>query len=156
MTRFEREDWQVSGSSALRLFDTAIGCLGVCICYEVQFPLLARGLVEAGAELILVPLVTETLHGYWRVRTGARARALESQCYVVHAPVVGEAPWSPEVDVNRGADALYGPPDKGFPPDGGVAIGELDRPGWTHAELDLDLAAAVRADGMVLNHRHWP
>jgi predicted amidohydrolase len=90
------------------------------------------------------------------VRTGAQARALENQCYVVHAPVVGEAPWSPAVDVNRGAAAVYGPPDKGFPPDGVVAIGELDRPGWVHAELDLDLLAAVRADGMVLNHRHWP
>ncbi|MGD9511568.1 MAG: carbon-nitrogen hydrolase family protein [Geminicoccaceae bacterium] len=156
MTRFEREEWGVSGGSGLRLFDTAFGRLGVCICYDVQFPLLARGLVEAGAELILVPSVTETLHGYWRVRTGAQARALENQCYVVHAPVVGEAPWSPAVDVNRGAAAAYGPPDKGFPPDGIVTIGELDRPGWIHAELDLDLVATVRADGMVLNHRHWP
>lgn len=156
MTRFEREGWGVSGAETLRLFETGFGRLGVCICYDVQFPLLARGLVEAGAELILVPSVTETLHGYWRVRTGAQARALENQCHVVHAPVVGEAPWSPAVDVNRGAAAVYGPPDRGFPPDGVVAIGELDRPGWIHAELDLDLAAAVRADGMVLNHRHWP
>jgi len=156
MTRFEREEWGVSGASQLRLFDTAFGRLGVCICYDVQFPLLARTLVEAGAELILAPSVTETLHGYWRVRTGAQARALENQCYVVHAPVVGEAPWSPAVDVNRGAAAIFGPPDKGFPPDGIVSIGELDRPGWVYAELDLDLLAAIRADGMVLNHRHWP
>ena len=156
MTRFEREDWGVSGGATLRLFDTALGRLGVCICYDVQFPLLARALVEAGAELILAPSVTETLHGYWRVRTGAQARALENQCYVVHAPVVGEAPWSPAVDVNRGAAAVYGPPDKGFPPDGVVAIGELDRPRWVHAELDLDFLAAVRTDGMVLNHHHWP
>ena len=156
MTRFEREDWGVSGGSTLRLFDTAFGRLGICICYDVEFPLLARSLAEAGAELILAPSVTETLHGYWRVRVGAQARALENQCYVVHAPVVGEAPWSPAVDVSRGAAAVYGPPDQGFPADGVVAIGELDRPCWVHAELDLDLVARVRADGMVLNHRHWP
>jgi predicted amidohydrolase len=156
MTRFEREDWGVSGASTLRLFDTAFGRLGVCICYDVEFPLLARTLAEAGAELILAPSVTETLHGYWRVRVGAQARALENQCYVVHAPVVGEARWSPAVDVSRGAAAVYGPPDQGFPADGVVAIGELDRPGWVHAEIDLDLVARVRAEGMVLNHRHWP
>ena len=156
MTRFEREDWGVSGASTLRLFDTGFGRLGVCICYDVEFPLLARALAEAGAELILAPSVTETLHGYWRVRIGAQARALENQCYVVHAPVVGEALWSPAVDVSRGAAAVYGPPDQGFPPDGMVALGELDRPGWVHAEIDLDLVARVRADGMVLNHRHWP
>jgi predicted amidohydrolase len=156
MTRFERDDWGVSGGSTLRLFDTAFGRLGICICYDVEFPLLARSLAEAGAELILAPSVTETLHGYWRVRVGAQARALENQCYVVHAPVVGEAPWSPAVDVNRGAAAVYGPPDQGFPADGVVALGELDQPCWVHAEIDLDLVARVRADGMVLNHRHWP
>ena len=156
MTRFEREDWGVSGAATLRLFDTEFGRLGVCICYDVEFPLLARTLAEAGAELILAPSVTETLHGYWRVRVGAQARALENQCYVVHAPVVGEALWSPAVDVSRGAAAVYGPPDQGFPADGVVAIGALDRPGWVHAEIDLDLVARVRAEGMVLNHRHWP
>jgi predicted amidohydrolase len=156
MTRFERESWSIQGGAQLRLFDTALGRLGVCICYDVEFPLLARSLAEAGAELILVPSVTETLHGYWRVRVGAQARALENQCFVVHAPVVGEAAWSPAVDISRGAAAVYGPPDQGFPPDGVVALGELDRPCWVHAEIDLDLVAAVRADGMVLNHRHWP
>jgi len=156
MTRFERETWGISGGRELRLFDTALGRLGVCICYDVEFPLLARTLVEAGAELILVPSVTETLRGYWRVRIGAQARALENQCLVVHAPLVGEALWSPAVDVSRGAAGVYGPPDLGFPEDGVVALGELDRPCWLHAEIDLDLIPTVRAEGTVLNHRHWP
>lgn len=156
MTRFERESWGVAGGQELILFDTPLGRLGICICYDVEFPLLARSLVEAGAELLLAPSCTETLHGYWRVRVGAQARALENQCLVVHAPTVGEAAWSPAVDVNRGAAAVYGPPDVGFPADGVVALGELDRPVWVYAELDLDAVAQVRGDGMVLNHRHWP
>ena len=155
MTRFERESWGVSGASELRLFDTELGRLGVCICYDVEFPLLARALVEAGAELILAPSCTETLRGYWRVRIGAQARALESQCLVVHAPTVGAAPWSPAVDLNRGAAGVYGPPDLGFPEDGVLALGELDRPSWVYADLDLDLIPTVRAEGAVLNHRHW-
>jgi predicted amidohydrolase len=156
MTRFEREAWGVSGAAALRVLDTALGKLGVCICYDVEFPLLARALVEAGAELILAPSCTETLRGYWRVRVGAQARALESQCLVVQAPTVGEAAWSPAVDVNRGAAGVYGPPDLGFPEDGVVALGELDRPGWVYAEIDLERVARVREEGAVLNHRHWP
>ena len=156
MTCFERDPWGVSGGSELRLFDTAFGRLGVCICYDVEFPLLARRLAEAGAELILAPSCTETLRGYWRVRVGGQARALENQCLVVHSPTVGEAPWSPAVDANRGAAGVYAPPDLGFPEDGVLALGELDRPGWVHADLDLDAVARVRAEGTVRNHRHWP
>ena len=156
MTRFEREAWGVSGASELRLFETSLGRLGVCICYDVEFPLLARAQVEAGAELILAPSCTETLRGYWRVRVGSQARALENQCLVVQSPTVGDAPWSPAVDANRGAAGIYGPPDLGFPDDGVLAMGRLDAPTWLHAEIDLDRIAEVRAQGMVANHRDWP
>lgn len=156
MTRFEREQWGVSGAPELKVFETALGRIGVCICYDVEFPLLARAQVEAGAELILAPSCTETLRGYWRVRVGAQARALENQCVVVQSPTVGEAPWSPAVDMNRGAAGVYGPPDLGFPDDGVLAAGRLDAPEWLLAEIDLDRVAEVRAQGAVLNHRHWP
>ena len=62
------------------------------ICYDIEFPLLSRALAEAGAEIILAPSNTETEWGYWRVRTGAVARALENQVYTVHSPVVGASP----------------------------------------------------------------
>ena len=82
MTRFEREQWFVSaGAEGLSLFETALGKIAVLICYDSEFPLLARAAVEAGAEVLLVPSCTDSLHGYWRVRLGAQARALESQCY---------------------------------------------------------------------------
>jgi len=28
-------------------------------------------------------------------------------------------------------------------------------PGWTYAQADLQQVEQVRADGVVLNHRHW-
>ncbi len=155
MTRFEREEWHVSPSPTLRLFDTALGRIGVNICYDSEFPLLARAQVEAGMELLLVPSCTDSEHGYWRVRIGAQARALEGQCYAVHSPTVGEAPWSPAVDVNRGAAAIYGPPDRGMPASGVLAVGEMDAPQWVFAAVDLDRVAGLRADGGVLNSRHW-
>jgi predicted amidohydrolase len=156
MTRFEREQWQVSGAAGLTLFDTALGRIGVQICYDGEFPLPARALAEAGAQLLLLPSCTDTAAGYHRVRLAAQARALENQCYTVLAPLVGEAPWSPAVDLNIGAAGIYGPPDRGFPDDGVVAQGRLNQPGWVYGEIDLQKVACVREQGQVLNHRHWP
>jgi predicted amidohydrolase len=156
MTRFEREEWGIVGGDALSVFDTALGRIGVCICYDSEFPLIARALVEAGAEILLVPSCTDSLHGYHRVRIGSQARALEGQCYAVQAPTVGTARWSPAVDVNRGAAAIHGPPDRGFPDDGVIAQGALDQPGWVFADVDLALVGGLRSDGGVLNVAHWP
>ena len=46
---------------------------------------------------------TDSLRGYWRVRIGATARALENQCVVVHAVTVGEADWLPPAARSTGA-----------------------------------------------------
>ncbi len=155
MTRFEREEWDIAPGKALNLFDTALGKLAVVICYDSEFPLLARAAVEAGAEVLLVPSCTDTMHGYWRVRIGAQARALEGQCFAVQSPTVGEAAWSPAVDVNRGAAGVYGPPDRGMPEDGVLALGSEGVPGWTFAEIDTVGIADLRVDGGVLNALHW-
>lgn len=155
MTRFERESWNVTRGDGLRVFRTALGTLAINICYDCEFPLLARAQCQAGATLLLVPSCTDTLAGYHRVRVGAQARALENQCAVLQAPLVGTAPWSAAIDVNTGAAALYGPPDRGFPDDGVIAIGRLDAPQWLYADLEADAVARVRAEGQVLNHRHW-
>lgn len=156
MTRFEREQWFVSaGAEGLALFETALGRIAVLICYDSEFPLLARAVVDAGAEVLLVPSCTDSLHGYWRVRLGAQARALEGQCYAVQSPTVGIADWSPAVDVNRGAAGLYGPPDRGMPEDGVIAIGTEGESAWVFGEVDLARVAELRADGGVLNARDW-
>lgn len=155
MTRFEREQWHVSAGGPLRLFETDLGRIGVTICYDSEFPLLGRALAEAGCDVLLVPSCTDSERGYWRVRLGAQARALEGQMVTVQAPTVGQAAWSPAVDVNRGAAGLFGPPDRGFPADGVIALGGMDQAGWTYGEADLGAVRAARADGEVLNLRHW-
>lgn len=156
MTRFERETWRIDPGQALSLFETPLGRIGIVICYDAEFPLIARALIEAGAEILLVPSATEALAGYWRVRIAAMARALEGQCVVAQAPLVGSAAWSPAVDVSRGAAAIYGPPDVGFPETGVLAEGALDAPGWVVADVDRAAIARVRRDGQVLNRAHWP
>lgn len=156
MTRFEREEWHVAAGQGLRVHDLGGVGVGILICYDAEFPLLGRALVEAGAEVILVPSCTDTVAGWTRVRVGAMARALEGQCVTVQAPTVGDCPWSPAIDVNRGAAAVYGPPDRGFPETGVLAQGAMDAPGWVLADVDPAAIRAVRADGAVLNMTHWP
>ncbi|HEX2898643.1 MAG TPA: carbon-nitrogen hydrolase family protein, partial [Bacteroidia bacterium] len=154
MTRFEGEDWGISSSEkVLTLFQADWGSFGVQICYDVEFPLGSAGLCAAGAELIVVPSCTETIRGATRVHVGARARALENQCYTVVAQTVGEAPWSPVVDINFGYGAVYSPPDAGLPEEGIVALHPRNTAGWLDCRLDLGLLADVRRDGQVLNFR---
>lgn len=153
MTRFEREQWRIAPGEPLNVIETTLGRIGILICYDSEFPLLGRALSEC--DLILVPSCTDALAGYWRVRIGAMARALEQQCVTVMASTVGDAPWSPAVDENVGAGGIFGPPDKGFPSTGVLAEGPLNKPQWTFADVDTSLIAKVRQDGGVLNHRHW-
>ncbi|NVO54284.1 carbon-nitrogen hydrolase family protein [Rhodobacteraceae bacterium B1Z28] len=153
MTRFERESWDIAPGGPLKLFDTALGKIGVLICYDSEFPLLGRALREA--DLILMPSCTEALSGYWRVRIGAMSRALENQCVTVMASLVGANEWSEAVDMNTGTGGVFGPPDVGFPPTGVLSEGVLNQPGWTYAQVDPSVIANVRADGHVLNRSHW-
>ena len=153
--RFEREEWLVAPGAATRVFETSLGRIGILIGYDAEFPLLARAMVEAGAEVLLLPSATDTLRGYWRVRSAAQARALEGQCVVVQAAMIGEARWLGAVTRSTGAAAIYGPPDKGFPEDGVIATGKIDAPGWVHGEIELDAVRHVRTDGAVLTYRDW-
>jgi len=156
MTRFECEEWDVIANPGLRLFETDLGRLGILICYDSEFPLLGRSLAEAGAEIILVPSCTDTIAGFNRVRIGSMARALESQCVVVHAVTVGAAAWCPPVDENHGSASIYAPPDGFWPENGIITTGILDEPGWIKAEINRQTIAQSRQEGHVLPYRDWP
>jgi predicted amidohydrolase len=155
MTRFERETWGITGASSGSVFETTLGKIGVALCYDSEFPLLVRRLVECGAWLVLVPSCTDTLAGYHRVRVACQARALENQCYVVQAVTVGTAPWSIALDENRGAAGVFAPPDHGLPDDGVVALGQIDNPGWVYADLTAAAIETARRAGQVFGHRDW-
>lgn len=154
MTRFETEEWFIDpGLPQLTVFETDWGAFGIQTCYDVEFPLGSALLCRHGAQLILAPSCTETLRGATRVHVGARARALENQCYVAVSQVVGEAPWSLAVDINYGYTAVYSTPDTGFPETGVLAMAEPQQAGWLLQTLDLSALHHVRANGAVLNAR---
>lgn len=156
MTPWERDWLGMVPGAPMTVAETALGQLGILVCYDSEFPLLARALVEAGAEVLLVPACTDGLAGHTRVSVGARARALENQCFAVHAPTLGTGiDWCPVIDENHGAAAVYGPPDPLTGAAGIVAEGTFDAPGWVAADLDLAAAREARMRGETRNHAHW-
>jgi predicted amidohydrolase len=54
-TRFETEDWLVSSRSKLKIFDTDFGKVAITICYDVEFPEIARAAAKNGAQILIVP-----------------------------------------------------------------------------------------------------
>lgn len=153
MTRFELEEWDVVSSfPRLCVFEADWGRFGIQICYDVEFPVGAALLAEAGMEILLAPSCTETVRGSTRVHVGARARALEQQCYVVVSPLVGAASWSPAVDVNYGFAGFYSTPDRFFPEEGILNQGMPNDPGLFGHVLDLELIEKVRREGQTLNY----
>ncbi len=154
MTPFEW-DWGISPGSPLRVFDTKLGLIGVAICYDSEFPLLVRAMAEAGAEVVLVPSCTERISGYHRVRTGARARALENQIATVVSPTVGDALWSPAVDHNTGAAGIYVPSEPSISDDGILAEGKLNEARWVTASVDLKRLRHLRSEGEMRNYIDW-
>lgn len=154
MTRFEDEEWQVqAGEPTIKIFDTGFVKFAISTCFDVEFSFPALTASHAGAQIILAPSCTETVKGAHRVHLGARARALENQNYVVVAQTIGEAKWSPAVDINYGYAGFYATPDVGFPDDGVLQTGEANNPGWIAQALRLSHIDRVRSAGAVFNFK---
>jgi predicted amidohydrolase len=153
LTRWERECWGITGGNQARYFNTDFGPIGIAICYDIEFPLIARAQAEAKVRIILAPSCTSSLRGYHRVRVGARARALENQAYIVQSPTIGDAPWSTAVNV--GAAGIYAPPDLGPKEDGIIIQGSLNLPQWIYADLDLTAIDRIRQNGSLANQEEW-
>jgi predicted amidohydrolase len=154
MTPFER-DWGVVAGGPIRVFATDLGRIAVAICYDSEFPLTVRAMAEAGAEVLLVPSCTERLSGHHRVRTGAKARALENQIAAVTSPLIGSAPWSAAIDVNTGAAGLFVPSEHGVSDTGVIAEGTVDQPGWVVGTFDLAGLRRLRTSGEMRNFADW-
>lgn len=150
MTRFEKEDWQVSPHHRLKIFDSAIGKFAVTICYDVEFPELARAAAREGAYILVVPSCTDDRQGFLRVRYCAQARAIENQMYVIQSCTVGSLPTVPAVSLNYGQAAIFTPSDFAFARDGILTQGEPNLESMVIGDLDLDRIIETREAGTVL------
>lgn len=150
MTRFEREEWIVSARDRLRVIETGFGRIAVTICYDVEFPELARAAAHEGAHILIVPSCTDDRQGYLRVRYCAQARAIENQMYVIHSSTVGSLPMVPAVHLNYGVASILTPSDFPFSRDGILAEGNPNQEMMVIGELNLSTIADSRSFGTVL------
>lgn len=151
VTPGERATWGIAPGNAVEVFSTPHGKVAVNICYDVEFPELARLAVEGGAEVLLVPFCTDDRRGYLRVRYCAQARCVENQIYVVTAGVVGNLRGVKDMDLHYARSAILTPSDLGFARDGVAGEAPLNREAVIVEELDLAQLAVARAGGTVRN-----
>ena len=87
-----RESDDYAAGQRLVIADTPVGRLGLSVCYDLRFAELYGALRAAGAELISVPSAFTTVTGEAHWATLIRARAIETQCYILAAAQGGEHP----------------------------------------------------------------
>jgi predicted amidohydrolase len=150
MTRFESEEWLVTATQKVKIFETAFGRMAVAICYDVEFPEIVRAAAREGAHILVVPTCTDERQGYYRVRYCAHARAIENQMYVIQACTVGSLPMVPAVSLNYGQAAVLTPSDFAFSRDGILAEGNPNQEMMVIGELNLRTIMDARSSGTVL------
>lgn len=150
-TPAERHWWNIHGGHELRAINTDCGPIGILVCYDSEFPELARHLANQGVNIIFVPFSTEDRQGYLRVRYCAQARAIENQCYVVTAGNVGNLPRVHNMDIHYAQSGIFTPCDYPFPPDGIAADTTPNVEMVAVADLRLDIIKEARNSGTVQN-----
>ncbi len=144
--------WGVRGGDRLRVFDTDHGKIAIQICYDVEFPELARVAAHRGAQIIFVPFNTNDRIGYLRVLRCAQARCIENQVYVVTAGCVGNLPFVENADTHYAACGIYTPCDVSFARDGIAAEVSPNIETVITQDLDTELLRRARRSGTV---RTW-
>jgi len=137
------ESASVEPGEELVVTDTAFGALGLSVCYDVRFPELYRGLVDRGAVALAIPAAFTLTTGkdHWHVLL--RARAIESQAYVLAAAQTGR---------HFGTRVSYGHALIADP--WGTVLAECgEGEGYAAAWLDPDVVQRVRASLPALAHR---
>ena len=140
----------VSPRTGFKVFETDFGRVATTICYDVEFPELARVAARLGAYILLVPSCTDDRQGFLRVRYCAHARTIENQLYVIHSPLVGSLPMVPAVSLNYGQAGILTPSDFPFSRDGIMAEGVPNQESMIIGELNLDTISESRSSGTVL------
>lgn len=122
-------------------FDLEGVTIGINTCYDVRFPESTRHLVDAGAQLVLLPsswVPGPRKEEHWKIL--AQARAIENTVYFM---AVNQAPT-----VSTGGSLFIDPM--------GIIVGELgEMPAVATYDVDVDRIAAVRLRNPSLTDRKF-
>lgn len=120
--------------------------IGLSICYDIRFPELFQALMRGGADILTVPaaFTVQTGRDHWEVLL--RARAIETQCYVLAAGQFGAYLQEGEQRACYGHSLVADPW-------GHVIAKAGDRVGFACARLERQPLDAVRAQIPLLRHK---
>ena len=149
VTPNERREYGIVPGDEIKVFDTPVGRIGIEVCYDVEFPEIARLQTLAGAELLLVPFSTDERKAYTRVRYASQARAVENVVYVAISGNVGNLPQVTNFLINYGQSAIFTPSDFSFPIDAIAASADPNTETVVITDLDLGSLEQAREHGSV-------
>jgi predicted amidohydrolase len=138
-----KESAGVEAGTEVVVTDTSFGKLGLSVCYDLRFPELYRKLVDKGAIALTAPAAFTLTTGkdHWHVLL--RARAIESQCYMIAAAQTGK---------HFGTRVSYGHALICDP--WGTVLAECgEGPGYALAAIDHAAIERIRASLPSLRHR---
>ena len=138
-----KESDTLSPGDDITVFDSEFGKIGLCICYDLRFPELARLMVNKGAKVIIVPASFNMTTGpaHWHLMF--RSRAVDNQIYTIGC--------SPASDYNS-SYVSYGH-SLIVSPFGEVFCELDDKENIITYEIDLDYVDKIREELPLLNHR---
>ncbi|MEQ1507003.1 MAG: carbon-nitrogen hydrolase family protein [Myxococcota bacterium] len=142
--RFLESATVVAGDTPV-VAETALGPIGMSVCYDLRFPELYRVLRDRGASLITIPSAFTLTTGKDHWEPLIRARAIETQCFVI-------APGQHGKHDDGGLRNSWGH-SMIVDPWGHVIAMAPDGPGLALAEIDLDRVHQVRRGMPVDRHR---
>ncbi|WP_409291645.1 GNAT family N-acetyltransferase [Peribacillus sp. SCS-37] len=149
ITPNERKWWGISPGDEVEVFDTDCGKIAIQICYDIEFPELARIATDKGAKIIFTPFCTEDRQGYLRVRYCAQARAVENQIYTVISGTVGNLPQTENMDIQYAQSGIFAPSDFEFARDGVVGETNPNIEMVLIGDVDLEILRRQRQSGTV-------
>lgn len=149
VTPSEKKWWGVQSGDKIKVFDTDKGKIAILVCYDIEFPELARIAVSKGAKIIFVPFNTDDRRAYLRVRYCAQARAIENQIYVIITGCVGNLPEVENLDVHFAQSAIFTPSDVEFHREAIASEAIPNTETLIYQDLDLNLLKRNREMGSV-------
>lgn len=141
----------VQGGDRVEVMQTDRGKIAILICYDCEFPELARVAVERGARILFVPFNTNDRAGTMRVKVCAHARCIENHVYAVTAGCVGHLPQVANADLHYAISEVLTPCDVAFPQDGVAVSTSPSVEEMILQDLDLEALRRHRATGTVRN-----
>ena len=137
-----KESDRIRPGDEIVVTDTALGKMGMSICYDIRFPELYRIMALEGAQVIFTPASFTMATGKEHWEPILRTRAIENACYIVAADQIG----------SKGAYPAYGH-SMVIDPWGTVIARARDEAVMFYADIDLDYEDRIRQKVPVLENR---